>query len=88
MSYFYTYPGCTPLAPAFGALRRWRWTFWLVVVACLFGALRAPAALLQLGGVLPPDGPIWYVLLQGLIGVVQPAVGRALLAGYRRSGVW
>jgi len=58
------------------------------VVAFLFGALRAPATLLQLGGVLPPDGPTWYVLLQGLIGVVQPAVGRALLAGYRRSGVW
>ncbi len=71
-----------------GVLRRWRWVFWLVVVAFLLGVLRVPAALLQLTGVLPPDGPTWYVLLQGLVGAVQLVIGLALLAGYRRSGVW
>lgn len=73
---------------AVGVFRHWRWTCWLFVVAFLFGALRVPGALLQLAGVLAPDGPRWYVLFQGLLGMLQPALGFALLVGYRRSGVW
>jgi hypothetical protein len=71
-----------------GVLRRWRWVFWIVVVAFLAGLLRAPASALELLGWLPPQGPAWYVGLQGLIGVVQFAIALALLRGYRRSGVW
>ena len=73
---------------AFGVLRRWRWTFWLVLVAFLAGILRVPVAILQLTGVLAVDVPAWYVLFQGLIGLAQVAIGLAMLAGYRRSGVW
>ena len=32
--------------------------------------------------------PSWYVVFQGLIGLAQLAIGLAMLAGYRRSGVW
>ena len=32
---------------AFGTLKRWRWAFWLLLVANLFGVLRVPAAGLQ-----------------------------------------
>ena len=71
-----------------GVLRRWRWTFWLVLVAFLAGILRVPVAILQLTGVLAVDVPAWYVLFQGLIGLAQVAIGLAMLAGYRRSGVW
>ena len=71
-----------------GVLRRWRWTFWLIVVAFLFGMLRVPASLLELTGVLPAAGPAWYVLFQALVGVLQCAIGLAMLAGYRRAGVW
>jgi hypothetical protein len=71
-----------------GVVRRWRWTFWLVAVAFVLGVLRVPAAALQLAGALPADGPAWYVVLQGLIGLVQLAIGLAMLAGYRRGGVW
>jgi len=71
-----------------GVLRRWRWTFWLVLVAFLAGVLRVPVAILQLAGVLPASTPGWYVVFQGLIGVVQLAIGLVMVAGYRRSGVW
>jgi hypothetical protein len=73
---------------AVGVLRRWRWTFWLILVAFLAGVLRVPVAILQLGGVMAADGPTWYVVFQGLIGIVQVVIGLAMVAGYRRAGVW
>ena len=37
-----------------GVVRRWRWTFWLVLVAFLIGGvLRVPASILQLRGCCP-----------------------------------
>jgi hypothetical protein len=71
-----------------GVLRRWRWTFWLILVAFLAGVLRVPVALLQLAGVLAADGPTWYVVFQGLLGMVQVVIGLAMVAGYRRAGIW
>src|ERR671912_2941268 len=72
-----------------GVVRRWRWTFWLVLVAFLIGGvLRVPVSILQLSGVLPADFPAWYVLLQAFIGVIQVAIGIVMVGGYRRSGVW
>ena len=50
--------------------------------------LRVPVAVLQLTGVLAAVVPTWYVVFQGIIGLVQVAIGLAMLAGYRRSGVW
>jgi hypothetical protein len=73
---------------AIGVLRRWRWTFWLVMVAFLAGLLRVPVVILQLTGLLAADAPTWYVLFQGLLGMVQFAIGVAMVAGYRRAGVW
>ena len=71
-----------------GVLRRWRWIFWLVLVAFLADVLRVPVAVLQLTGVLAADVPAWYVAFQGVIGLAQVAIGLAMLAGYRRAGVW
>ena len=71
-----------------GVLRRWRWTFWLVLLAFLAGVLRVPVAILQLADVLAADVPTWYVTFQGVIGLAQAAIGLAMLAGYRRAGVW
>jgi hypothetical protein len=68
----------------FGVVRRWRWTFWLVLVAFLAGVLRVPAAILELAGTLPAQGPTWYVALQAVIGLVQFAIGLVMLADYRR----
>ncbi|HKC74781.1 MAG TPA: hypothetical protein VKF37_11335 [Chloroflexota bacterium] len=51
---------------AIGVLRRWRWTFWLIVVAFLFGVLRVPAVVGPgVEGAAPVDAhlrihsPIW-----------------------------
>jgi hypothetical protein len=71
-----------------GVLRRWRWMFWLLLVANLAGVLRAGASALQLIGVLPTNGPTWYVVFQAAIGVVQFAIGLLMLADYRRAGIW
>ena len=73
---------------AVGVLRRWRWTFWVILVAFLAGVLRVPVAGLQLTGVLAADGPTWYVVFQGLLGVLPFAIGLAMVAGYRRAGIW
>jgi hypothetical protein len=58
-----------------GVVRRWRWTFWLILVAFLAGVLRVPVAILQLTGVLAARGPTWYVVVQGLLGVVSSPSG-------------
>jgi hypothetical protein len=71
-----------------GVLRRWRWVFWLIVVAFLFGVLRVPAAVLELAGVMDTPNPGWYVVLQGMLGATQFAIGLLLLRGYRRAGTW
>lgn len=72
-----------------GVVKRWRWTFWLILVAFVLGGLlRVPASALQLAGVLPARSPDWYALLQAFIGVVQFAIGLTMLGGYWREGVW
>ena len=71
-----------------GVVRRWRWTFWLILLAFLSGCLRVIGAALQLMNVLPAQGPNWYVSLQGTIGVVQLVIAVAMITGYRRGGVW
>jgi hypothetical protein len=62
--------------------------FWLIAVAFLFGVLRLPASVLTLAGVLPADGPNWYVLYQGFLGMVQFVIALLMLVGYRRGGTW
>ena len=71
-----------------GIVHRWRWAFWLIVVAFLAGLLRVPASILEITGTLPAAGPTWYVLLQGVIGMFQFGIGLALLIGYKKAGVW
>ncbi|MDQ6720978.1 MAG: hypothetical protein M3003_09305 [Candidatus Dormibacteraeota bacterium] len=71
-----------------GVLRRWQWTFWLVLIAFFFGVLRLPASALQLAGMMSASGPTWYEALQGVIGVVQFLIAIAMFAGYRKAGVW
>jgi hypothetical protein len=82
-------PHDLPLVLGIGVVNRWRWTFWLVLVALVLGGLlRVPASALQLAGMLPAQGPDWYTLLQAILGVARVAIGLAMLAGYQREGVW
>jgi hypothetical protein len=71
-----------------GVLRRWRWIFWLILVAFGLGLVRVPVAILQLLGTLAPAGPTWYVVFQGVIGAIQFVIALLMLADYRRSGIW
>lgn len=69
-------------------LRRWRWTFWPILIAFLSGVLRVPVAILQLTDAWPAHAPNWYLAYQGILGLVQFAIGLAMVADYRRSGTW
>ena len=71
-----------------GVVRRWQWTFWLVLIAFFFGVLRLPVSALQLAGIMPASGPTWYEALQGVIGLVQFLIAIAMVAGYRKAGIW
>jgi nitrate reductase NapE component len=71
-----------------GVIRGWRWTFWLILVVFLAGIVRVPAAALQLAGIVPRQGPAWYVVLQAVVGLIQFGIALAMLAGYRKAGVW
>jgi hypothetical protein len=73
---------------AIGALRRWRWTFWLVVIAFGAGVLRVPVFALYALGTISSDVPLWYAGVQAMVGVVQVAIAAAMLRGYRRHGPW
>jgi hypothetical protein len=71
-----------------GVLRGWRWTFWLILVVFLAGILRVPASALQLAGIVPSQGPAWYVVFQAVVGPIQFVIALAMLAGYRKAAVW
>jgi hypothetical protein len=71
-----------------GVIRGWRWTFWLVLVVFLAGIVRMPASALQLAGIVPRQGPVWYVVFQAVVGLIQFVIALAMLAGYRKAGVW
>jgi hypothetical protein len=71
-----------------GVIRSWRWTFWLIVIVFLVNIVRVPAAALQLAGIVPSQGPVWDVALQVVVGLIQFVIALAMLAGYRKAGVW
>jgi hypothetical protein len=71
-----------------GIVRGWRWTFWLILVAFLAGILRVPIAVFELAGKAPQQGPAWFVVLTAVVGLIQFGIALAMLAGYRKSGVW
>lgn len=69
-------------------VRRWRWAFWLILVAFVAGLLRIAASVLELAGTIPAQGPAWYTILQAVIGAAQFVIAVAMIAGYRKAGVW
>jgi hypothetical protein len=71
-----------------GVIRGWRWTFWLILIVFLVGIVRVPAAALQLAGIVPRQGPVWDAVLQAVVGLIQFVIALAMLAGYRKAGVW
>lgn len=73
---------------AVGILRRWRWVFWLVLLAFTLSALQIVAFPFELAGVVSPHIPAWYALFRALVAVVQLAIGIWMIRIYRRCGVW
>lgn len=73
---------------ATGIVRRWRWVFWLVMVAFTLSALQIVALPFELAGVVSPHIPAWYALLRALVAATQLAIGIWMIRIYRRCGVW
>lgn len=71
-----------------GVLRKWRWLFWLLIVAFVASALQVPAGALQLIGVLPDPFPTWYTIYRSVIAAGEAVLGVWLLIVWRRWGVW
>ncbi len=71
-----------------GVICGWRLIFWLILLAFMAGILRMPASALQLAGIVPRQGPGWYVVLQAVVGLIQFVTALAMVAGYRKTGVW
>jgi hypothetical protein len=73
---------------AIGVIRGWRWTFWLILVVFLAGILRGLVSALQLALIVPSQDPAWSVVLQAVVYLIQFVIALAMLAGYRKAGVW
>ena len=71
-----------------GVIRGWRWTFWLILIVFVVGLFRAVYAALEVADVVPAKGPGWYVVLPGVIGLVQFGIAVVMLAGYRGPNGW
>ena len=71
-----------------GIVRRWRWLFWLLLIA--FGAmvLEIPATVLQLTGVLPNLFPVWYSLCRMGVAMLAVLIALWMVRIYRHHGVW
>ncbi len=73
---------------AAGIQRRWRWLFWLVLVAFTLSALQIVAFPFEVAGVVSPHIPAWYALFRAAVAAVQLAIGIWMIRIYRRCGVW
>lgn len=71
-----------------GVRQRWRWLFWLLLIA--FGAmiLDIPVTILQLVGALPALFPVWYNLCRMGVSLLAVFIAVWMLIIYRHHGVW
>ena len=71
---------------ALGVVHRWRWLFWLLMLAFLASAIAIPVDALQLAGLLPgARGPAWYQLARMGVSVAELGLGIAMVVAYRRT---
>ena len=60
----------------------------MILIAFMAGILHVLVSALQHVGVNAYEGPEWYVPLQLVVGLIQFVIALAMLAGYRKAGVW
>ncbi len=71
-----------------GVRRRWRWLFWLILVAFGAAVLDIPVTLLQLAGVLPLTFPVWYSWYRMGIACVQVVIAVWMAYIAYHHGAW
>ncbi|HLY30875.1 MAG TPA: hypothetical protein VKQ36_07585 [Ktedonobacterales bacterium] len=72
-----------------GVVRRWRWVFWLLLIAFMLSFLVIPGVALELAGIIPAAPiPLWYGLTRMATGAAETVIGVWMILIYRRYGVW
>ena len=71
-----------------GIVRRWRWVFWLLLIAFTAMILEIPATILQLTGVIASLFPVWYSLCRMGVSVIAVGIAGWMWYIYRHYGVW
>lgn len=71
-----------------GIVRRWRWVFWLLLIAFTAMILEIPATILQLTGVVASLFPVWYSLCRMGVSVIAVGIAGWMWYIYRHYGVW
>ncbi len=71
-----------------GVVRRWRWLFWLILIAFTGSVIQIPVEGLQLLGVFPNPYPVWYSLFRGGVGFIELGFVFWMIQTYRHQGVW
>jgi hypothetical protein len=73
---------------ALGVVRRWRWVWWLLLLAFTASALEIPAITLELAGVLPLAVPVWYAVLRMLVSAGLVVIAVWMWRVQRACGEW
>src|SRR5215472_5302508 len=73
---------------SFGVVRKFRWLFWLILVAFTASVIQIPVEGLQLLGVFPNPYPVWYSLFRGGVGFIELGFAFWMIQTYRHQGVW
>jgi hypothetical protein len=71
-----------------GVLRRWRWLFWLLLVAFAASVIQIPVLLLTILDVVPSPNPLWYSLLRLAAAMYELALAVGMISIYRHQGAW
>jgi hypothetical protein len=71
-----------------GILKRWRWIFWIMLLAFSASIIQVPLFILQLAQIVPAADPAWYTLFRlcAVIGEIGMAVW--MIQILRHDGVW
>lgn len=76
------------LLGALGALLRWRWAFWYVLVLFGFGAVSAVSGLVSIVRSTSSPFPLAYEVVSELLGLAAVAMFVWMLIGVIRYGPW
>jgi hypothetical protein len=73
-----------------GVACRWRWLFWLLLLAFGFSILEIPVTvlLLMVGSSMLDSTPFWYTISRMAVSLLEVGLAVWMIQVYRHYGVW